>query len=147
MKKMLFGFGSLLLFGAASCQQEASVQSVMENEAQRKEVYTMIMENPEMHQEMVQSMRTHNMGDNGMMGKDHKMMGDSTHHMMEGKNKHMMMQKMMDDCAKDSANCTMMSKMMMEHKPMMMQMMQQMRQKGMMDEACMQKMMQQMKQK
>ena len=118
---MLFGLGTLLLFGAVSCQQQATVQRVMENEAQRKEVYTMIMENPEMHKEMMQTMKSHHMGDmkgeSGMMGKDHKMMGDSAHHRMEGKNMHMMMQ-----------------------------MMQQMREKGMMDEACMQKMMQNMQQ-
>ncbi|MCJ8163372.1 hypothetical protein MKJ04_00860 [Pontibacter sp. E15-1] len=141
----------ILVIGATACQPEASVQTVMDNEAQRKEVYNMILDNDEMHQEMMQTMRDKNMGDmmgdGGMMGKG-RMMGDSAG-MMAGMDKsqmQMMMQKMMDDCAKDTANCTMMSGMMMQHGSMMQHMMQQMRKKGMMDEGCYQKMMSNMSQ-
>ncbi len=155
MKRLTPIITACMVVGLLSCQREASVQQVMENEAQRQEVYSMIIDNPEMHKEMMQVMREHKMegmmGDGGMMGKDHHMMGgDSAMHMkggMDHSKMQGMMQQMTAACAQDSANCNMMTKMMMNNRPMMMQMMQQMHKGGMMDDACMQRMKQQMPKK
>ena len=153
MKRLIPILTTCLVVSLLSCQREATVQQVMDNEAQRREVYSMIMENPELHKEMMQVMQEHKMDGmmgEGMMGKDHHMMGgDSAMHMkggMDHSKMQGMMQQMMAACAKDSANCNMMAKMMMNNRPMMMQMMQQMQKGGMMDDACLQRMKQKMPQ-
>ncbi|WP_299761289.1 hypothetical protein [uncultured Pontibacter sp.] len=152
MKTTIVNSIILLLLSITACQQEASVQTIMQNEAQRKEVYNMILEDDEMNKEMMQVMREKNsgdmMGDAGMMGKGHMMMGDSAGMMggMDQGQMRNMMQQMMAACAQDSANCSMMSGMMMGNSDMMRNMMQQMRQKGMIDDACMQQMVNSMSQ-
>ncbi len=144
MKNILITSFALLLLIAFGCQSDGNVHAIMSDEAQRQEVYNMIVDNDEMQQEMMQVMRDKNsegmmengmMGEHGMMGKD-GMMGSMNRGQMQ-----QMMKRMMDDCAQDSANCTMMSKMMMGNSSMMHNMMMQMREKGMMDEACYQQMM------
>ncbi|WP_161889511.1 hypothetical protein [Pontibacter russatus] len=148
MKNFMSVVAALFLFTTAGCQREATVQEVMNTEERRKEVYAMIMDNPEMRQEMMQTMRQHPeggmmMGRGRMMSEDTTgmMMGDTA--MMGGMNRekmHQMVQQMMAACAQDSANCSMMSRMIMNHRQMMQGMMRQMRQRGMMDEACYQQM-------
>jgi hypothetical protein len=138
MKNILITSFAILLVSFSGCQSDGNVQAIMSDEAQRKEVYNMIVDNDEMQQEMMQVMRDKNsqgMMGNGMMG-DGGMMGNMNQEQMQ-----QMMQRMMDDCAQDSTNCAMMSKMMMGNSSMMHNMMMQMRKKGMMDEGCYQKMM------
>ncbi|RIJ42040.1 hypothetical protein [Pontibacter oryzae] len=98
----------------------------------------MIMDNDEMQQEMMQVMRNKNsegkLGDGGMMANDGKMGSMSQEQLQQ------MMQRMLDDCAQDSANCTIMSKMMMSNSSIIYSMMMQMHEKGTMDEACYQQM-------
>ncbi|MHA6247596.1 hypothetical protein ACXYMU_06640 [Pontibacter sp. CAU 1760] len=144
MKNILITSFALLLLTAFGCQSDGNVHAIMSDEAQRQEVYNMIVDNDEMQQEMMQVMRDKNsegmmengmMGEHGMMGKD-GMMGSMNRGQMQ-----QMMQQMMDDCAQDSANCSMMSKMMLGNSSMMHNMMMQMHEKGMMNEACYQQMM------
>lgn len=156
MKNTVFTTLLIVLLVAAGCQREASVQEVMEDDAKRAEVYSTIMDNPEMRNEMRDAMQKHPqggqmmhdqgmMGHQGMMGDTSMMMGDTTRMGgMSRQNMRSMMQQMMAACAADSANCNQMAQMMMQHHQMMQGMMMQMRQKGMMDESCYQQMMQNM---
>ncbi|PTX14188.1 hypothetical protein C8N40_11235 [Pontibacter mucosus] len=157
MKNLKISFIFLFALAASSCQQQASVQEVMESESQRKQVYATIMDNPEMRQEMMQAMRAHPQGGmmmrGGRMGRG-PMMGDTTMMMsdtarmggMSRENMRTLMQQMIAACAEDSANCNQMAQMMTQHRQMMQGMMHQMRQKGMMGENCYQQVMKNMSQ-
>lgn len=157
MKNLIVSVIFLFVLAASGCQQQASVQAVMESESQRKEVYATIMDNPEMRQEMMQAMRAHPQG--GMMMGGNRMgrrpmMGDTTIMMsdtarmggMSRENMRTLMQQMIAACAEDSANCNQMAQMMTQHRQMMQGMMHQMRQKGMMGENCYQQVMKNMSQ-
>jgi hypothetical protein len=152
MKNYLLLLFAAVLISATGCQKDVNMQKVMENEAQRKEVFDIIIQNPEMHKQLMaehkKSGKMDMMMDKHKMEKGMMMKKDSTQ-MMGGMDKakmHQMMQKMMKDCSTDPENCEMMSKMMMDNREMMMNMMQKMHQGGMIDDACMQKMKQKMKQ-
>ena len=150
MRNILLTSMLLMLLAVTGCQREANVQQIIGSEAQRREVYTAIMENPEMRTEMMQMMREHPqsdmMGEGGMMNGNHMMMGDSAGMMgsMNQENMQSMMRQMIERCETDTAACNMMSRMMMGHSGMMNKMMQRMHERGMVDEACMQQMMRNM---
>lgn len=128
------------------CQSSTNVQDVLEDESQRRELYSTILNNDSLRTEMMAMM--HNTQTDGMMGnKEHMkgMMGSGG--MMMNHNQEAMqdmMQQMMAQCETDTAACNMMSRMMMRHSGMMQNMMQRMHENGMMDAPCMQQMMRNM---
>ncbi|RDV13653.1 hypothetical protein DXT99_17915 [Pontibacter diazotrophicus] len=128
------------------CQPSAGVQEVPEDESQRRELYSTILNNDTYRTEMMAMMRDAPAGGmmgnrrhmDGMMSSDGVMMNQSPEAMEE------MMQQMMARCETDTAACNMMSRMMVRHSGMMQNMMQRMQENGMVDQACMQQMMQHM---
>lgn len=146
MKKSML---AMLMAGAVwltGCQPSVKVEKVLEDESQRRELYSTILNNDTYRTEMIAMMRDAPAG--GMMknrGHMDKMMG-SEGMMMNQSPKAMedMMQQMMARCETDTAGCNMMARMMMRHNGMMQHMMQHMQEKGMVDQACMQQMMKHM---
>ncbi|WP_299761286.1 hypothetical protein [uncultured Pontibacter sp.] len=110
---------AVALISATGCQKDVNVQKVMENEAQRKEVFDIIIQNPEMHKQL--------MSEHMKSGKMEMMMDKDKMH------KGMMMK---NDSAETMGGM---------NKTKMHQMMENMRQKGVMDEACYQQVMMNMK--
>ncbi|WP_460926009.1 hypothetical protein [Pontibacter brevis] len=125
------------------CQSSANVEEVLEDESQRRELYSTILNNESYRTEMTAMMRDAPAG--GMMGNGQHMEGMmGSDGMMMNQNPEGMMQQMMARCETDTAACNMMSRMMMRNSGMMQNMMQRMHENGMMDEACMQQMMRNM---
>ncbi|MBC5991902.1 hypothetical protein [Pontibacter cellulosilyticus] len=144
MKKTVLNVTIILLTGLLACQEsDDDVQEVLQNESERQEMYMAILDNEEMRNEMMEMMRERNMsgpmGRGGMM--QGGMMGDTMR--MGGMNRQQMqarMQEMMKLCETDTAACNTMAQTMLQHQPMMRNMMQHMQQQGMVDANCLQQM-------
>ena len=124
-----------------ACQQPRSIEQVLADEPQRKEVMQTIVNNQDMMTEMVDMMMNNEQGKMMMSGKK-EMMG-----MMMGNQQMMqdmlkenpdimqkMMQNMMQMCQDDSSQCNQMAEMMSGNHAMMQSMMGMMHQKGMMND-------------
>ncbi|MDX5418657.1 MAG: hypothetical protein LPK09_05525, partial [Hymenobacteraceae bacterium] len=135
MKKLFQILTAILLLVLVGCQKPDTAQSMLQNENERQEVYNTILESEEMRNELMAEMRERNMGE-GMMGRGGMMqgggmMGDTTG--MGGMHRQQMqarMQQMMALCDSDSTACNEMTRMMLENRALMGNMMKRMRQGG-----------------
>lgn len=142
MKETMLTMLLVVTVWLTGCQPSAGVQEVPEDESQRRELYSTILNNDTYRTEMMAMMRDAPAGGmmgnrghmDGMMSSDGVMMNQSPEAMEE------MMQQMMARCETDTAACNMMSRMMVRHSGMMQNMMQRMQENGMVDQACMQHM-------
>ena len=148
MKKYLTFLTAVLLLSLTGCQGSENAQTMLQDENERQQVYNTILENEEMRNELMVQMRERNLS-GGMMGRDgmagnRGMVGDTTG--MSSMNRQQMqahMQQMIALCETDSAACKEMSRMMLENRALMGNMMQRMRQGGM-EQGCLQEMLRQL---
>ncbi|WP_375587303.1 hypothetical protein [Flagellimonas aurea] len=94
-------------------QDTKEMSKMMQNEQKKEQVYTAIMQDPELKKEMMQRM----MKDAKKDSTSCKMMGDMM--MKDGHMKDMMMGKMMDGASEDDGMCKKMCMMMMDNDKMM----------------------------
>ncbi|MDT0642531.1 hypothetical protein RM553_06760 [Zunongwangia sp. F363] len=107
-------------------QDNKKISKMMENEEKKEQVFTAIMQDPELKKEMMQ----HMMKDAKKDSTSCNMMGEMM--MKDGHMQEMMMGKMMDGAAKDDGMCKKMCMMMMDNDKMM-NMMDKMKDKKSMD--------------
>lgn len=139
MKKSLLPLLASLLLLASACSQSDNVQAMLQNESERRQVYSTILEDEQMRGELMAMMRDQNMGA-GMM-QNGGMVGD-TAGMAKVHRQQMQihMQQMMTLCESDTAACNEMSRMMLQNQGMMQHMVQRMQHQGMIDANCMEQM-------
>lgn len=94
-------------------QDTKEMSKMLEDNQKKEQVFTAIMQDPELKKEMMQRM----MMDAKKDSTSSKMMGDMM--MEDGDMKNMMMGKMMDGAAKDDGMCKKMCMMMMDNDKMM----------------------------
>ncbi|SDR67976.1 hypothetical protein SAMN04487764_0210 [Gillisia sp. Hel1_33_143] len=94
-------------------QENKEMSKMMKDNQKKEQVYTAIMENPELKKEMMQRM----MKDAKKDSTSCKMMGDMM--MKDGHMQDMMMGKMVDGAAEDDGMCKMMCMKMMDNDKMM----------------------------
>lgn len=141
MRNLYVLLPACLLLLLTGCQRSDTAQGMLTDENTRREVYTAILDDEGMRNEMMAMMREQNTS--GPMGRG-AMMGDSMrmNSMSQGQMK-AQMQQLMSICATDSAACDMLSQTVMQNHAMMGNMIQQMQRRGMVDSGCLQMMMRQ----
>lgn len=127
---------AILLLGMSSCQQSDSVQDMLRDEEERHQVYSTILEDEQMRNELMAQMRDQNMGEGMMRGgmMQGGMIGDTSgmvHLHRQQVQQHM--KQMMTLCDSDTVACNEMTRLMLQHRGMMRSMMEHMQQQGMMD--------------
>ncbi|MHC2991547.1 hypothetical protein OB13_08110 [Pontibacter sp. HJ8] len=143
MKKLYLLLSACLLLMLTGCQRSETADEILRDEQTRGEIYTAILDDEAMQNEIMTLMRERNTS-GPMMGRG-AMMGDSMR--MSGMNQGQIkaqMRQLLALCATDSAACNMLSQTMMQNRAMMGKMMQQMQRRGMLDSACMQQLMRQL---
>ncbi|WP_156100665.1 hypothetical protein [Gillisia sp. Hel_I_29] len=111
----MFVLGIVMLgtIGLQAQEKDSAMKMMMQDNQKKEQVYTAIMENPELKKEMMQRM----MKDAKKDSTSCKMMGDMM--MKDGHMKDMMMGEMMDGASEDDGMCKKMCMMMMDNDKMM----------------------------
>lgn len=136
MKKTLLPLLSLVLLCVSGCQQSDNVQEMLRDEAERQQVYSTILEDEQMRNELMAVMRDQNMGAGMMRGgmMQGGMIGDTSGMVnLHRQQVQQHMKQMMTLCDSDTVACNEMARLMLQHPGMMNSMMQRMQQRGMMD--------------
>ena len=136
MKKLSFYSVAVLLLTASACQHKDVAQELLQDENERRQVYTTILENEQMRNELMVMMRDRNThGPMGMGDRGHDSMGMADMHRRQMQ---IEMQRMMSICETDTAACNMMSQTMLQNHALMGSLMQNMHRRGNMSSDCLQ---------
>ncbi|WP_018477588.1 hypothetical protein [Pontibacter roseus] len=147
MNKVYLTLLSCLLLAMAGCQGSGNAKEMLQDEEKRTQVYTAILEDEQLREEMMARMRDYNMGGPGSRGQmqGRGMAGDTAG--MAAMNRQQMqvhLQQLTTLCATDTAACSMLSDMMLDNRAIMGHLMQRMQRRGSMDSGCLQMMMRQL---
>ena|SRR5690606_27584266 len=137
---------AILLLGTSSCQQSENVQEMLRDESERQQVYSTILEDEQMRNELMAQMRDQNMGA-GMMrgGMMQGNIGDTSGMVsLHRQQMQQHMKQMMTLCDSDTVACNEMTRLMLQHPGMMSSMMQRMQRQGMIDSTHMNRMREEM---
>ncbi|MBX0331847.1 hypothetical protein K3G39_01205 [Pontibacter sp. HSC-14F20] len=137
---------AILLLVTSSCQQSENVQEMLRDESERQQVYSTILEDEQMRNELMAQMRDQNMGA-GMMrgGMMQGNIGDTSGMVsLHRQQMQQHMKQMMTLCDSDTVACNEMTRLMLQHPGMMSSMMQRMQRQGMIDSTHMNRMREEM---
>ncbi|MDO6391291.1 hypothetical protein Q4E40_14215 [Pontibacter sp. BT731] len=130
---LLLSFALLCISG---CQQADSVQEMLRDEDDRQQVYSTILEDEQMRNELMAQMRDQNMGAGMMRGgmMQGGTIGDTSGMVsLHRQQVQQHMKQMMTLCETDTVACNEMARLMLQHPGMMNSMMERMHQRGLVD--------------
>ena len=136
IKYSALSFMAILLITSSSCQQSANVQEMLHDEDERQQVYSAILEDEQMRNELMANMRDQNMGAGMMRGGmvQGEMIGDTSGMVnLHRQQVQQHMKQLMTLCDSDTVACNEMARFLLQHPGMMENVVERMHQQGMID--------------